>query len=181
MAASMPTRLHHTAYVSKDLAATRRFYEEVIGMPLTATWCEKDELFGKERTYCHCFFGLEDGSALAFFQFADADDQALFGPDMPDSPFHHVALNVTAETQQRIEAGIAAAGYREPDTYVLEHGYCRSVYIKDPNGMILEFTTDAPAALAVGPEVRERAHAELERWLAGDHRNNNMFRSEAHG
>ena len=104
--AHLPSRLHHTAYVSKDLEATRRFYEDVIGLPLVATWCESDELFGKERTYCHCFFGLGDGGALAFFQFADADDQALFGPTMPESPFHHIALNVDAETQKGIEERI---------------------------------------------------------------------------
>ncbi len=79
--AKLPSRLHHTAYTSKDLEATRHFYEDIIGLPLIATWCEKDELFGKERTYCHCFFGLGDGGALAFFQFANKEDEALFSPD----------------------------------------------------------------------------------------------------
>ena len=139
-----PGRLHHTAYVTKDLEATRAFYEDVIGLPLIATYTEMDELFGKERTYCHCFFELADGSALAFFQFANADDQAEFGPEIPSSPFIHVALHVDKDTQAELEARIAAAGFVEPDTYVLEHGYCRSVYIKDPNGMILEFTYDTP-------------------------------------
>ena len=68
--AKLPSRLHHTAHVSCDLEATRKFYEEVIGLPLVATWCESDMLFGEERTYCHCFFGIGDGGALAFFQFA---------------------------------------------------------------------------------------------------------------
>src|SRR5688572_31471906 len=103
ISAKLPSRLHHTAYTSKDLEATRAFYEDVIGLPLVATWCEKDELFGKERTYCHCFFALADGGALAFFQFADAEDQAQFGPQMPFSPFHHIALNVDPETQKAIE------------------------------------------------------------------------------
>ncbi len=57
-------RLHHTAYVSKDLEATRAFYEDFLGFPLAATYCEKDELFGKERTYCHLFFEMGDGGAL---------------------------------------------------------------------------------------------------------------------
>jgi hypothetical protein len=64
----------------------------VIGLPLIATWCEKDVLFGAERVYCHLFFGLADGSALAFFQFATPEDQALFGPQLPASPFRHIAL-----------------------------------------------------------------------------------------
>ena len=178
--APIAQRLHHTAYVTKDLEATRRFYEEVIGLPLVATWCEKDELFGAERTYCHCFFGLADGSALAFFQFADPADQALFGPKMPDTPSHHIALHVDAETQAGIEQRIRAAGYEEPATFTLEHGYCRSVYITDPNGMIVEFTLDAPEAGEINAARREDAHSELKRWLAGDHSINNNYRHEEH-
>ena len=174
----LPNRLHHTAYVTKDLEATRRFYEDVIGLPLVATWCEKDVLFGAERTYCHCFFGLGDGGALAFFQFADADDQALFDPELPPSPFRHIALHVDAETQSEIEKRIKDAGYVEPDTFVLEHGYCRSLYINDPNGMILEFTVDAPEAEKINAARRLDAHQELRRWLAGDHRANNNYRHE---
>src|SRR5690606_2191934 len=70
----LPSRLHHTAYVVTDLERTRKFYEDIIGLPLLATWCESDMLFGAERTYCHVFFGLADGGALAFFQFARAQD-----------------------------------------------------------------------------------------------------------
>ena len=180
MTASLPSRLHHTAYVTADLEATRRFYEDVIGLPLVATWCEKDVLFGKERTYCHCFFGLGDGGALAFFQFAKPEDQAMFGPKMPFSPFHHTALNVDAEFQKGLEARIAAAGYKEPQTFVLEHGYCRSVYVTDPNGMIVEFTHDAPDADAINKQRLTDAHSELKRWLAGDHTNNNTYRAAEH-
>ena len=104
-------RLHHTAYVTKDLEATRAFYEDVLGFPLMATYCEKDELFGKERTYCHCFFELADGSALAFFQFADPDDQAEFGPEIPESPFIHIALQVDEKGQAELERRISAAGF----------------------------------------------------------------------
>lgn len=172
----LPSRLHHTAYVTRDMEATRKFYEEVIGLPLIATWSESDELFGAMRTYCHCFFGLGDGGALAFFQFANPADQELFGPKMPASPFHHIALNVDAETQKAIEGRIKAAGYKEPDTYVLEHGYCRSVYINDPNGMILEFTLDAPNAKEINAARKSQAHQDLKKWLAGDHTSNNLYR-----
>ena len=178
MNAKLPSRLHHTAYVTKDLEATRKFYEDVIGLPLVATWCEVDELFGAKRTYCHCFFGLGDGSALAFFQFANEEDQKLFGPEIPESPFNHIALNVDAETQQGIEERIKAAGLK--DSYVLDHGYCRSVYVKDPNGMIVEFTLDAPDADKLNAQRRQDAHSELKRWLGGDHSINNPYRHEEH-
>ncbi len=173
-----PLRLHHTAYVTRDLAATRAFYEDLIGLPLVATWTEREDLFGKIRTYCHVFFGLEDGSALAFFQFADANDAAEFGPRMAETPFHHIALNVSARTQAGIEKRLAAAGYTTPDHYILEHGYCRSVYVKDPSGMLIEFTVDDDDAIADAPRKARLAREELDRWLGGDHTANNYVRGE---
>jgi glyoxylase I family protein len=174
--AKTPSRLHHTAYVSKNLEATRKFYEDLIGLPLVATWCESDELFGKERVYCHCFFQLADGSALAFFQFANPEDQQQFGPKMPDSPFHHIAMKVDKDVQEGIEKRLRAASYAEPQMYVLEHGYCRSVYVVDPDGMICEFTVDHPDVEKINATRLKDAHAELKRWLAGNHKSNNMFR-----
>jgi len=176
MSAKLPSRLHHTAYVTRDMEATRRFYEDVVGLPLIATWSESDELFGAVRTYCHCFFGIGDGGALAFFQFEKPSDQDEFGPKMPFTPFHHIALNVDAETQDAIEARIKAAGYKEPEHFVLEHGYCRSVYATDPNGMIVEFCRDAPNAAQINAERRGKAREELKRWLGGDHTSNNVYR-----
>jgi glyoxylase I family protein len=173
---NIPIRLHHNAYVTRDQEKTRQFYEGVVGLPLVATWCESDELFGKMRTYCHTFYEMGDGGSLAFFQFRDPEDQEEFGPQMPASPFHHIALKVDAQTQAAIEKRIAAAGIKPPDTYVLEHGYCRSVYVTDPNGLILEFTLDHPESDTIARDRRADAHAELKRWLAGNHESNNTYR-----
>jgi len=172
----LPMRLHHNAYVTHDQEKTRKFYEEVIGLPLVATWCESDELFGKVRTYVHTFYGIGDGGALAFFQFENPEDQKEFGPQMPGTPFHHIALAVDTDTQEAIEQRIAAAGIKPPKTFVLEHGYCRSLYVVDPNGLILEFTRDHPDADKILRDRRADAHQELKRWLAGDHRSNNAYR-----
>ena len=174
--AQLPSRLHHSAYVSRDLEATRKFYEDVIGLPLLATWCESDMLFGAERTYCHVFFGLADGGALAFFQFEKPEDAELFGPQMPPTPFHHLALKVDRATQDAIAERLKNAGYTEPKSFVLEHGYCRSVYATDPNGMIVEFTVDHPKVEQINRQRLGTAHADLKRWLAGDHTSNNTFR-----
>lgn len=172
----LPNRLHHTARVTNDMEATRKFYEDMLGFPLVSTFCESDELFGSVRTYIHCFFGIGDGGALAFFQFANPKDQVEFGPKIPSSPFNHIALHVDKDTQQALEKRIAAAGYKEPDAYVLEHGYCRSVYVVDPNDMIVEFVVDDEEALKDAGDWRAKAHSELKRWLAGDHTVNNTYR-----
>jgi len=174
MITSPAQRLHHTAYVTKDQEATRAFYEDILGFPLIATWSEVDELFGAERVYCHTFFGLADGSALAFFQFANAEDQDLFDPELIPSPFRHIALMVDADTQADLERRLEESD-REGH-FVLEHGYCRSLYAEDPNGMLVEFTVDAPGADQINLDRRADAHETLQRWLAGDHTSNNDYR-----
>jgi glyoxylase I family protein len=176
MSSSLAQRLHHTAYVTKDQEATRAFYEDILGFPLLATWSEADELFGAMRVYCHTFFGLADGSALAFFQFADEADQDLFDPALAPSPFRHIAMKVDADGQAEMQRRLTEAGWKPDRTYVLEHGYCRSLYTEDPNGMLLEFTLDVPDAEAIAAVRAGDAHDTLRRWLAGDHTSNNTYR-----
>lgn len=165
-------RLHHHAFVVRDQEATRRFYEDVLGFPLVATWCEREVLRGREREYCHTFYGLADGSALAFFQMAEAADHAELAAAAPAS-LNHVALAVDDAGLATVQARLTAAdvGFR-----VIDHGYCRSLYVSDPDGMALEFTADAPDVESINAIRRADAHAELARWLAGDRTPNNDLR-----
>lgn len=164
-----PSRMHHHAYVSRDLEATRSFYEDVVGLPLAATWCEAE--FG--NNYCHAFFELEDGSFLAFFQFEKPEVTEKHASLSSTSPFDHIALAATEEIQAAILARAEAAGL---ETVLIDHGYCRSLYLRDPDGLAVELSVDHPDAIADAPKVRARAHAELERWLAGDRSDNNYLR-----
>jgi glyoxylase I family protein len=174
--APLALRLHHTAFLTKDQEATRAFYEDVLGFPLLATWAEADELFGALRVYCHTFFGLADGGALAFFQFANKEDQDRFDPELTPSPFRHIALKVDAEGQDELHRRLKAANWKPQGTYVLDHGYCRSLYTEDPNGMRIEFTVDVPEVDEIATLRASDAHETLKRWLAGDHTSNNMYR-----
>ncbi len=167
------SRLHHNAHVTRDMEAVRTFYEDIIGYPLVATWCEKADLFGKERTYMHCFFDIGDGECLAFFQFADEEDAQEFGPELPHSAFRHLAMKVDQETQDGIRDRLVAAGYEPPQMYILNHGYCYSLYAVDPAGLIVEFTVDHEDVDQINADRKADAHQELQRWLAGDHSPNN--------
>ncbi len=167
------TSLHHNAYVTEDMEAVRHFYEEIIGYPLVATWAEKTELFGKERTYMHCFFDIGDGSCLAFFQFADRADHEEFGPELQPSGFRHLAMKVDQATQDGIKDRLAAAGISEPQAYILNHGYCYSLYVFDPSGLLVEFTVDHENVAQINAEKKKSAHEDLAKWLAGDHTPNN--------
>jgi len=167
------SRLHHNAHVTTDMEAVRKFYEEVIGFPLVATWAEQTDLFGKVRTYMHCFFDIGDGECLAFFQFEDPADQEEFGPELPLSGFRHLAMKVDQETQDGIRDRLAAAGYAAPDTYILNHGYCYSLYVFDPAKLLIEFTVDHEDVEKINSERKADAHSVLKRWLDGDHSPNN--------
>lgn len=167
------SRLHHNAHVTNNMPAVRRFYEEIIGYPLVATWCEKADLFGRERTYMHCFFDIGNGESLAFFQFAEEQDHAEFGPELEKSAFRHLAMKVDQETQDGILERLKAAGISEPQMYILNHGYCYSLYVYDPADLLIEFTVDHEDVEAINAAQAANAHSELERWLAGDHTPNN--------
>ncbi|HEY5898340.1 MAG TPA: VOC family protein, partial [Burkholderiales bacterium] len=71
----LPLRLHHQAFAVQDQEKTRQFMEDVLGIPLVATWCEKvfRPEVGREVEYCHTFYELADGGAIAYFQYADEE------------------------------------------------------------------------------------------------------------
>ncbi len=173
----LPIRLHHNAYVTRDQEKTRQFYEEVIGMPLVATWCESDELFGKMRTYCHTFFAMGDGGALAFFQFENPERPGgIRAADAGIAVSSHRARGGRARRRPPSSSALPlrASSRRTP--------LCWSTAIAarstsaDPNGLILEFTLDHPEADKISSDRRADAHQELKRWLAGNHTSNNTYR-----
>jgi catechol 2,3-dioxygenase-like lactoylglutathione lyase family enzyme len=175
--AELPERLHHHAYVVRDQEANRRFFEDLLGIPLVATWCEshRNAMLGREVAMCHTFFGMADGGALAFFAFADPEVYKLVIAEKPPvvGSFDHVAFKASDRTYNEIVARLKAAGepFRESD-----HGYCKSVYATSPDGLIVEFTVDPPGVEEIDAIRRADAHSELARWVAGDHRTNNDLR-----
>jgi catechol 2,3-dioxygenase-like lactoylglutathione lyase family enzyme len=167
-----PQRLHHTARVVKDQEITRRFYEDVIGMPLMATWTEVGEfpdVPGETVSFCHTFFGLADGGAVAFFQFAKPEVHEIFKAKT-QTGFNHLALAVSRKAQDQIQARLEAAGY---EVRMIDHGYCRSIYTRDPDALNLEFTSDLADAPQIADRQAKTAHSTLKRWLAGDLTPNN--------
>jgi hypothetical protein len=126
------------------------------------------------RTYCHTLYGLDDGSALAFFQWLDPDAETM--PVFQPCTTVHIALSCDLETLAGIKERLFANGYTPSDVVEIDHGYCNSLYARDPNTMRLEFTADHPDMPRIMAEKRDTAHADLERWLAGDHTSNNPFR-----
>lgn len=168
--------LHHHAFRTKDMEATRAFWEDVLGMPLVGTFVETvDPVTEGPSNYIHTFFEMADGSKIAFFQFEEGyyADSRIAGPQDPFD--HHMALTVdgTAEVlafKDRLES----AGYA---CMSIDHGYCYSIYFHDPNGMQVELTCDVESTGDIMTKHKSTAHADLERWLGGLKAGNNQYRS----
>jgi catechol 2,3-dioxygenase-like lactoylglutathione lyase family enzyme len=161
----------------KDQEVNRQFFEDLLGIPLTATWCEMihHPTLGRDVAMCHTFFGMADGGALAFFAFADPDIYKLVLAEKPATvpSFDHVAFKVSDRAYDEIIDRLKRASetFRESD-----HGYCKSVYATSPDGLIVEFTVDPPGVEKIDAIRRADAHSELARWMSGDHRVNNDLR-----
>jgi glyoxylase I family protein len=172
-----PQRLHHHAYVVKDQEKNRQFFEDILGIPLTATWCEKhfNAWVGREVSFCHTFYSLGDGGALAFFSFADDEVYQKTQAEKPAEirNFDHVAFKVDETAYNELVARVKASGLKLRET---DHGYCKSMYCESPDGLITEFTVDPPEAAKIEEIRKADAHSELARWMAGDHRTNNDLR-----
>jgi glyoxylase I family protein len=169
----LPQRLHHQAFCVKDQEVNRTFIEDVLGIPLTATWCERvfRPEVGREVDYCHTFYEFADGGALAFFQFADEEAWEKNRAVMQEvGGSLHSAFKVSQATFDELKQRCAAAAV---PLRIVNHGYCVSMYLKTPDDMKLEFTVDAPGAEAIAAMRRLDAHSELARWLGGDRRTNN--------
>ena len=169
----LPQRLHHQAFCVKDQEVNRHFIEDVLGIPLVATWCERvfRAEVGREVDFSHTFFEFADGGALAFFQFADDDAWEKNRAVVQEvGGSLHSAFKVSQATFDELNQRCQVAGV---PVRVIDHGYCVSMYLKTPDDMKLEFTVDAPGAAEISAMRRKDAHSELARWMAGDRRTNN--------
>ena len=60
--------LHHNAYRCRDSEETRKFYEDFLGLPLMGSIKINKTKTGRKADILHTFYGLDDGSFLAFFE-----------------------------------------------------------------------------------------------------------------
>jgi catechol 2,3-dioxygenase-like lactoylglutathione lyase family enzyme len=120
--------LHHVALLSSNVEETVRFYQGVLGFPLTEIFENRDY-----RGSNHFFFDIGNGNLLAFFDFPGLDlgsyAEVLGG-------LHHVAISVEQEQWEQAKRRLEEAGIE----YLQESG--TSIYFKDPDGARVELIAD---------------------------------------
>ncbi len=148
--------INHLALVCRDMKATVDFYSGVLGMPLTKTI----ELPGGAGQ--HFFFDIGKGDSLAFFWFPNGRESqpgvshapALVGQGditSAHASMNHVAFDVPEDKIEEYVAKLRAAGVEctevvnhddsetQASSEITPSTFVRSVYFKDPDGILLEF------------------------------------------
>ncbi len=156
----MLKKLHHNAYRCRDSEATRKFYEDFLGLRLAGTLEIKETKSGRKTGTLHTFYELDDGSYLAFFE-------------APDMPFEfkaqhdfdlHIALEVDEAALEPMMAKGRAQGIETRG--ISDHGFIHSIYFRDPNGYVIELTAKMPGHDQEMNPATNEARAKLDRWQA---------------
>src|SRR4026207_266562 len=126
--------LHHNAYRCRDSEETRRFYEDLLGVPRAATLEVRETKSARQTNTLHTFYRLDDGSYLAFFE-------------APDMPFefkqqHDFDLHIALEVDESALTSMMARGKAHgiETRGVADHAFIHSIYFRDPNGYVIELT-----------------------------------------
>jgi catechol 2,3-dioxygenase-like lactoylglutathione lyase family enzyme len=133
--------INHLALVTTDMDATVRFYHGVLGARLVATIGTRD--------FRHYFFEVGEGNTVAFFEYGGLElprfTKPAGVPDQRATQFDHLSLNVADEQAlESLRARLKEHGCEV--THVVDHGFVRSIYFTDNNGIALEaswWVTDA--------------------------------------
>lgn len=150
--------LHHNAYRCRDSEETRRFYEDFLGLPLVNAFEITETKTGRDTHVLHSFYAMEDGSCLAFFE-------------APASPFEfkaqhdydlHIAVEVAREALEPMLAKARAAGIECRG--IADHHFIDSIYLRDPNGYVIELTAKRPDHDELLESATTSARAHLDSW-----------------
>lgn len=121
------TKLHHVAIICSDYARSRRFYTEVLGLPVIT------ETYRAARDSYKLDLALPDGSQIELFSFPGAPPR----PSYPEAQgLRHLAFGV--DDVQVAAAALQAQGIEVEATRVDEITGQRFTFFADPDGLPLE-------------------------------------------
>jgi catechol 2,3-dioxygenase-like lactoylglutathione lyase family enzyme len=125
--------VHHLALITPDMDATVRFWHGVIGARLVTTLATP--------AFRHYFFEVAPGNTIAFFQYF-GQPLATYSkpagvPYEKASQFDHLSMNLAdEEALLRLRDRLKSNDCEVTD--VVDHGFLRSIYFSDNNGIALE-------------------------------------------
>jgi catechol 2,3-dioxygenase-like lactoylglutathione lyase family enzyme len=149
-----PPAIHHVAFACRDADATHHFYSDLLGLRLVHTEATPFD----KGWFRHLFYDCGDGSAIAFFDLHGVGEpeplRTAISTDLGLPAWvNHLALRVDESSKATILQRLEADGVL-PDIEI-DHGWCVSTYLTDPNGILVELCLDRPG-LPDEPDEAER-------------------------
>jgi glyoxylase I family protein len=135
--------LHHVTAISRDLERTIAFYRDLLGLAIVNDGPSDDDPQTR-----HVWFGAQDGAPgqlLSFMQYPELP-QGVVGIGST----HHFALAVDSTDEQEAWRDYLR-GQGVECTDVFDRGAFRSIYLRDPDGHIVEIATSGPGFRVGGP------------------------------
>ena len=139
-----PNGVHHLAIATRDVKAQLDFFTDVVGMELVALYW----MHGVENTV-HAFVKMGETSTIAFVQAPEMKDiepklgvshAGFIAGNVAPGVMQHLALNVDSEADlMAMRDRVRSKGH-----WVMgpaDHGFCKSIYLAAPEGIMLEFST----------------------------------------
>ncbi|MHB1987216.1 MAG: VOC family protein [Acidimicrobiales bacterium] len=125
--------VHHLALVTADMDATVRFWHGVLDARLVATLATP--------AFRHYFFEVAPGNTVAFFEYQGQHIESFAKPaGVPyagAAQFDHLSMHLAdEEALYRLHDRLKSHGCEVTD--VVDHGFLRSIYFNDNNGIALE-------------------------------------------
>ncbi len=119
--------IHHVAVIASDYARSRRFYVEVLGLPVLA------EHYREARASWKLDLALPDGGQIELFSFPDPP----LRPSRPEAcGLRHLAFRV-ADIDMAV-ASLQARGIAVEPVRIDEYTGRRYTFFADPDGLPLE-------------------------------------------
>lgn len=124
--------INHPALIAANMEETIRFYTSVLGMRLVLRQPNLDD-----PSMTHLFFDAGGGCFIAFF--APNDPNRALPRTVPGAGMmQHLALNLATPLEQAMES---LREHGVPFSGPVDRGYERSLYFRDPNGIVVELLT----------------------------------------
>lgn len=132
---------HHVAVATRDLSATHRFYSEAMGFRLVKVVVAPIPS-ARPGWAKHLFYDTGGNGMFAVWELHDDTIGTQFptgistGLGLPDW-VNHIAFD--AADLATLESCVRRWQEHGIDVVELDHGWCRSIYATDPNGILVEF------------------------------------------
>jgi catechol 2,3-dioxygenase-like lactoylglutathione lyase family enzyme len=153
--------LHHNAYRCRDSEETRKFYEDFLGLPLVNCFEIKETKSGRNTHVLHSFYKMGDGSCLAFFEVPGDEGKGFEFKKQHDYDLH-IAVEVDRASLEPMIAKAKAAGIEVRG--IADHHMIDSIYLRDPNGYVIELTAKRPDHDEKMDPAKNQARGNLDAW-----------------